>query len=337
MFKLSKRVKVIVNYVLSPVLFVVLTASIYNKVTHQENLQASLGIIKNAFNGTNAWIMGLVLFLTIINWGIEARKWQIIVRTVQPIGLFTAFKSVLTGLAMSLFIPSRLGEYVGRVFYMQEGNRLRSVPFTVVAGLAQMIVTLSAGVAGLVYIRSTILQRQPLLQGLNDIWLVGFMYVISFIVLVFVLIYYRLAWLSKLLRNIPLVAKYSYFIESIETFHWKALTRILSLSAGRFLVFILQYLLILHVFKVEVSMLQGACMVSVLFLVLAVLPTIPIAELGLRGQASIQLFGLISANTVGIVATSSGIWLINLIVPAIAGSLFILGVKIFRKQDETDV
>jgi hypothetical protein len=32
------------------------------------------------------------------------------------------------------------------------------------------------------------------------------------------------------------------------------------------------------------------------------------------------------------VATAAGIWLINLIIPALAGSLLILGVRIFSKQ-----
>jgi hypothetical protein len=70
----------------------------------------------------------------------------------------------------------------------------------------------------------------------------------------------------------------------------------------------------------------------VMFLALAIVPTIALAELGLRGQLSIHLFGLFSNNTLGIVLTATGIWLINLIVPALAGSLFILGIKLFRSK-----
>jgi hypothetical protein len=69
-----------------------------------------------------------------------------------------------------------------------------------------------------------------------------------------------------------------------------------------------------------------------MFLAMAVVPTIALAELGLRGKLAVLLFGVASTNTLGIVLTASGIWLINLVVPALAGSLFILGVKLFRNK-----
>ncbi len=71
---------------------------------------------------------------------------------------------------------------------------------------------------------------------------------------------------------------------------------------------------------------------TVLFLVLAIVPTIPIADLGIRGEVCIQLFGLLSSNTAGIAFTAATIWIVNLIIPALAGSLFILGIKLFRNK-----
>jgi hypothetical protein len=69
-----------------------------------------------------------------------------------------------------------------------------------------------------------------------------------------------------------------------------------------------------------------------MFLALAVVPTIALAELGVRGKISIFLFGAFSTNTLGIVFTASAIWLINLVLPALAGSLFVLGIKFFRNK-----
>jgi hypothetical protein len=83
---------------------------------------------------------------------------------------------------------------------------------------------------------------------------------------------------------------------------------------------------------VHINTLDAVCTVCVLFLVLAILPTIPVADLGMRGEAGLQLFGILTTNATGIVATTSGIWLINLILPAVAGSLFIFGIKIFRNR-----
>jgi hypothetical protein len=66
---------------------------------------------------------------------------------------------------------------------------------------------------------------------------------------------------------------------------------------------------------------------------MAVIPTLTfLTELGLRWGASIQVIQFFSANTVGIFAASFAIWLINLIIPALIGSLLILRIRIFSKR-----
>jgi hypothetical protein len=169
------------------------------------------------------------------------------------------------------------------------------------------------------------------LQGLSVFWLDGLMYAVIVGTILLILMYYKLSWITIMLEKVPFISKYKFFIQNVEEYHWKELTRILSLSAGRFIVFIIQYLLMLKAFNVNIGLVDGGWTVCVLFLVLAVIPTMPMAELGVRGEASIKLFGLLSANTIGIIATSTAIWLINLIIPALAGSLFILGIKLFKK------
>ena len=133
-------------------------------------------------------------------------------------------------------------------------------------------------------------------------------------------------------EKIPIVYKYRFMVENLEHINRHDLTRILLLSIVRFCVFIVQYLLMLHIFNVQINTIDAVSTTSVLFLVLAILPTIPMADLGMRGEAGLQLFGILTANKLGIVATTAGIWLVNLIVPAVAGSLFILGIKLFRNR-----
>jgi len=68
--------------------------------------------------------------------------------------------------------------------------------------------------------------------------------------------------------------------------------------------------------------------VSVSFLVMAVIPTIALfTDLSLRWEVSIKLVGMFSENHLGIWFTSVNIWVINLIIPALAGSLLILSIK----------
>lgn len=273
-----------------------------------------------------------MIFLMGLNWGLEARKWQILMRPVQRVSFFTSSKAVLSGLSFSLFIPNGVGEYVGRVLYMQEGNRLRSVPLTIIGSISQLIVTLVAGIAGLIYLRMNVLTPHNQLQGLSVFWLNGLMYAVITGILVFLLIYFRISWFTRWFEKIPFVYQHRILIQSLEDFHTPELTRILLLSLCRFSVFIVQYLLMLYIFSVDIYWLDAVCTTFVLFLMLAIVPTIPIADLGVRGEISIQLFGLLTKNAIGVVTAAASIWVINLIIPALAGSLFILGIKLFRNK-----
>lgn len=319
------------NYIVGPLLFIVLTYAIYRRIQNQDNLKNSWQVIKQSFLGPQQWKIWIVMVLSLVNWGIEARKWQVLMQPVQEISLFKAFKAVLSGLAMSLFVPNRVGEYVGRILYMDEGNRLRSIALTLVGSVSQLIVTMVAGIGGLIYMRLYILNGGVQLQGLSAFWFDGMLYAIIVGTLLLLLVYYKLSRITAIIERIPFVSKYSFFIQKVETFHWRELTRVLSLSVSRFAVFTFQYLLLMQVFEVHINIIDGWWLICVMFLVLAIVPSVPIAELGVRGNASLQLFGLLSTNTIGIIATAAGIWGINLILPSLAGSLFILSIKLFRK------
>jgi hypothetical protein len=320
----------LLNYIIGPLLFVWLSFSIYKQIQEQPNLPDAWQAIQNSYKGPNAWKLYTVLALMFVNWGLEAKKWQILVAGVQQIAFLRAFRAIFTGQAIALNTFNGVGEYVGRVVYLKDGNRLRAVALSIVGSLSQIIVTMVLGILGLIYIRINVLDDTHHVEGLSKFWLDAMMYSISFWTIIFILVYFQLSWLTKLIEKIPFVAKYSFYIQKLEDFHWKELTRILLLSFIRYVVFVAQYLLLLELFNVDASLIQLACMVCVMFLVLAVVPTIPIAELGLRGEASKQLFGLISTNTLGIVFTAVIIWIINRVIPAIAGSIFLLGVKLFK-------
>ena len=98
------------------------------------------------------------------------------------------------------------------------------------------------------------------------------------------------------------------------------------------MIFVIQYILLLQALNIEITLMQGFWIISILFLVLAIVPSFAIADLGIRGKFSVELLGLYSANTVGIIGATFGIWFINLFIPAIAGSILILGTKIFKER-----
>jgi uncharacterized membrane protein YbhN (UPF0104 family) len=289
-------------------------------------------LIRGAFDGPNLGIMLLVFVLMFLNWGLEARKWQLLVSRIQKVSFGRAFKAIFSGQALGFNTPNRVGESAGRAIFLDEGNRLRGIVLSVVGSMSQIIVTFATGLVSLIYMRLHILDDTHHLEGLSIFWLDGLIYALTVGIVLFIILFFRLSWAIQLLEKIPFIAKHRFFVQKLENLHWRELTRILFLSCCRYVVFVVQYVLLLQVFEVEIPWLDAAAIVCVMFLVLAIVPTIALAELGFRGKLSIQLFGLLSTNTIGIVATAAGIWIINLIIPAIAGSLFILGIRLFRNK-----
>jgi hypothetical protein len=168
--------------------------------------------------------------------------------------------------------------------------------------------------------------------ALSLMWLKAIIWILTSAAAILLIIYFKVSSVIKFLERIPFIAKYAFFIQKLEEFKWRELLQVLLLSLIRFSIFILQYYLLMQVFNVDLDFWQSAGLTCIMFLAMAVVPTIALAELGLRGQLAVLLYGISSTNSLGIVLAASGIWLINLVVPALAGSLFILGVKLFRNK-----
>lgn len=328
--RLNKNIKIFFNYFLGPLLFAWLSYSIYRQIKEQPNLEISWQRIRQSFNSTLAWNLVAVVLLMIVNWSIETWKWMIAVQRVQPVKFFTAFKAVLSGVSFSVSTPNRVGEYVGRVLYMEEGNRLKAISLTIMCSISQLIITVLMGCIGLFFL----MERIKTSEIVSLLWVKVMFYGVLLVLLILTLFYFRVSWLIKWIDRLPGSSRYTYLVEALEYFNATLLWRLLSLSAVRFLVFGIQYYLLFRLFGVDVNWWQSFWTVSTIFLVLAIIPTIALAELGVRGEISLKLMGLFSANGLGIGLTTATAWFINLVIPAIAGSLLILSIKIFKNRNE---
>ena len=126
---------------------------------------------------------------------------------------------------------------------------------------------------------------------------------------------------------VPYISKWLHLL--FENNHPPA---IFFLSFLRFMVFILQYLILLKVMDVQIGGMLSFWVLTIFYLVMVLAPTIGFTELPVRATASVAILGLYSTNVLGIQAATFGIWLINLVLPALIGSIFILGVKIMKEK-----
>ena len=328
----NRKLKIIIRYVVGPLLGAWLFYSLYQQIRGQPHLRDSLVLMKDAPFGKSSWKFWLVILLALVNWGIEARKWQVLLKPLQSIRFLRAYRSVLSGLALSLNTPNRMGEYGGRILYVKEGSRLKAISLSIAGSISQLIITLALGCGGLVYLIYFSNLQTEYVMGLSLYWIKFLLLVSSIITGFLILFFFRLSWLIKLLEKIPYSSRFTQYLNVLEQFTAKILLRLLSLSFFRYLVFVLQYILLLQLLHVEIFWFDCFWIISILFLVLAIVPSFAIADLGIRGKFSTALLNLYSANIVGILGTTFGIWCINLFIPAFAGSILILGIKFFKEK-----
>jgi uncharacterized membrane protein YbhN (UPF0104 family) len=329
--QLNKSIKIFINYFFGPILFAWLSFSIYNNIKHQPQLSDSWLQIQHSFQSPKFFLLLAALVLVFVNWGIEALKWKASVAMIQPVSFWQAFKAVLSGVTFSVTMPNRVGEYLGRVLYLPEGSRLKTISVTLVGSFAQLLTTLFVGILGLIVLKKILLQTYPDLV----IWYQVALYSLIAIVLILALIYFNVSATVSIFNKWTPCQKYLYLVEALNSFDSKLLVRILLLSILRYLVFIVQYILVFYLFEVNVSAFIIGWVMSVVFLAMAIVPSIALVEIGLRGEISLKLMGMFSGNSLGIGLTSITVWLINLVFPAIIGSLLLLNIKVFTRKGNT--
>jgi Lysylphosphatidylglycerol synthase TM region len=329
---LKKTIKILFTWVIGPLLACWLFYSLYKQVKAQPDLPRAIELMRQAPVGPQAWKFWLVVLLSFANWGIEARKWQVLLKVVQPMGFWRALRSVLCGVTVSLNTPNRMGEYGGRILYIDDGNRLKAVSLSIAGGIAQLIVTIVMGCGGLLYLLNQMHPETGSIFGLSTFWVKIMLYLSFCGAFLLLLFYFRMSWLIKLVEKLPYSHKFSHYISVLEDFNANILLKMLFLSAARYIVFVIQYIFMLQLMQVNASAWQSWWIVTVMFWMLAIVPTFAIADLPIRGQISKSLFSMVSSNALGILAVTFGIWFINLFIPAVAGSLLILGNKFFKQR-----
>ena len=74
-------------------------------------------------------------------------------------------------------------------------------------------------------------------------------------------------------------------------------------------------------------------LIALTFFTMAVIPTVALTELGVRGSVALYFLSQVSENTSGIVTATFVLWIINLALPAIIGSIFVFSANIFKEEE----
>lgn len=264
----------------------------------------------------------------IVNWGIEAVKWRFLLRHEKKISFTKAMHGVLLGVALTFFTPNRVGEFAGRVLILNDSNRINGALAAIAASLSQLIITLLAGIISLAVLF-------PQLNHFSSN--VSFALIAAAVLLGLPLIYFYF--------NIHLVSKIRFpfikgnflekYLHVYETYSKKDLASVACMSAVRYVIFTLQYVLIFKVADINLSFLELFFSTGLIFLVMTILPSIAILEPAMRVSVSAFVMQNMISDMSAILTVSFAVWFINLVIPSLAGSILFVGTKFSRRSSNT--
>ena len=265
----------------------------------------------------------ITFILMIFNWLMESIKWKNLLHSVENISITQSIKSVLVGITCSIFTPYRIGEYFGRPILITKEKRSEAIVANFIGSLSQNIVTFGLGILG---ITQLIINHSEQTLPINSrIIVLVALFGLSLLLLIF---YFSPKLLIRLIKIVPSSGKLVKKLEFVKKYTKRELLNILLLSFIRYVVFFSQYYLLLLLFDIDIRLIDAFSAISLSYVFLFSIPGIPIVDIGIRGSLALFFLGMYSANDIAIISASSTLWIINLAIPSIAGSYFLIKNKI---------
>jgi len=279
---------------------------------------------------SNYAIVILVVVMMFLNWFLEALKWRFLIAKIEKISIRRSVRAIFSGITVSAFTPNRVGEYGGRVFCLEKADRIQAVLITVIGSMAQLLTTIIFGSIGLLYLPSYKSDFSIFFDNVSFAFPV-FVFILIVLNVLLLLLFLNASVFSKVLSNISFLKKIQKYSSVFSFYSSDDLLKVLGYSVARYAVFTTQFFILLQMFEVQIAYADAIVLIMAMLFVISVIPTIAITEIGVRGSVAIFLFGLVSANTVGILSATFVMWIINLLLPALIGTTFIFTLKFFRK------
>jgi hypothetical protein len=278
----------------------------------------------------NYLLIGVVTLMMFLNWFLESLKWRFLISKIEKITIKRSIRAIFSGITVSAFTPNRVGEYGGRVFCLEKADRIQGVLITVIGSMSQLLTTIVFGLIGILLLPNLM----PVFDALLSEFIFAYPTMLFIIILLNVLLvtlFLNASVFSVVLSKFKFLRKFAKYNEVFSFYNFQELLEVLLYSIARYIVFTTQFFILLQVFEVDVSYIDAMILTTAMLFVISVIPTIAITEIGVRGYVSLFLFGLVSANTVGILSATFVMWVINLLLPALIGMIFIFTLKFFRK------
>ncbi len=283
-------------------------------------------IWQEAFASPVRYLLLLTALLIPVNWGFEARKWQLLGSKVERMSFKKAYRAVMVGLTLGFITPNRIGDYAGRVLVLKSQQRLEAIGAIFIGRFSQLVATVLVGAGGLFYF---LVQFYWTLYPAACLSLLVVLLALSGAML---LLLYNARAMVALVAAVRPLRKVVRYVAVMNRYSTREVTRLLWLSLGRYMVFLTQFVLLLYMFKVRLPLVQYLSGVSGTFFLKSMAPSVTLlSDLGVRELSAMFLFGLLGQDRLQVLSASLSLWLLNIAVPSALGLVFVFRLKFRRK------
>lgn len=268
------------------------------------------------------------LALVPLNWGLEAWKWQLLARHLEPGHSYgRSLRAVLLGLTLGFATPNRVGDYAARILELHSRRRLDAVGAVFLGRYAQLVATVLAGGAGLLYfLLKFYLGGYPAAQA-------GVAVAAGLAGAAVLLPLYRSRLLLAALALVRPLRRFRRYLAVMPTYRPAALHAVLGISGLRYAVFCGQFLLLLYAYGVRTPLGPATAAVAGTFLFKSLVPSLnALADVGVRELSATHLFGLLGQPALPVLSASLSLWVINIALPSALGLLLLPGLRVLRER-----
>lgn len=255
------------------------------------------------------------LLLAPINWLLESSKWKKLIESFNPISFYQSLKSILLGISIGLITPGRVGEYGGRLLFVQPQHISKALFANFIGSISQNLINIIPGSIAIYFFLASYFQNAVTALSISLFFLA-----FAFLLL---LIFFNSGNIIPLFSKNNFLKKYA---SQFDSFHlYKAdLHKIMSLSIARYLIYVSQYILLLYYFRLDFGFEEMLSSVMIIYLLQSSIPLPPILGIVARTQIAIFVLGIYSDNYTSILSVPVILWMINLLIPSLFGIVILM-------------
>lgn len=291
---------------------------IFYKLLFAYHLPEQFSKVDIVWSNSKFLLLFFVILLMFLNWTIEASKWKLLINKYEHISFVNSLKAVVTGIALSIITPNQIGDFVGRIVHLKTFNKIKGTLVTVIGHTAQVIMTIAFGLFAFIWLFNFL--------GKIDNQLSVILYTVSVILIVIsVFLFMNI----QLIGKIPSSVKIHSYLQVFENYTKNELFKVLGFSFFRYLIFVLQYYLLLEFYNVNLQPVEAFCCIIATLCAQSFVPSFLLIELGMRGASALFFFTIFTHQAPNILLSAYTLWIINLMIPSFYGlySIILLRIK----------